>query len=141
MLHGRVSRLFQQMVANVRNDALIKTAPRATQHPHPHYKPKIINVSDIYDGRLVYEQSLTSFAHKLHRYVTKIDPYFTQFGSLPSLLECFAVSDCLRDINTNQCYIDFKGNPNDHMIQFWLELITTGCEKSLIATYQYLATV
>ena len=110
-------------------DGEIKTAPRARKYPDSRYRAQLIDIRKVYNKPLIYKVSLTNFAHKLHHYVTQIDPYYTQCGALPSILECFAVADCLRD--KNEHYLDFKGDSTNNMIQFWLELITTGSETLL----------
>ena len=107
----------------------MKKAPRARYYPDARYKAKIINVIDVYDGEQVSKVTLTDFSHKLHKYVTQTDPYYTQCGELPSLLECFAVADCVR--YENEYCIDFRGDLGDNMVQFWLELIVHGSEESL----------
>lgn len=121
---------FREKVAATLNFSLHEDcAPRARYYPDSRHITRDITVHDIYNGDSVFKDNLTNFAYKLHHYVTTTDPYFTQSGELPSSAECFSVADCLR--GENEWCVDFKGDPGGNMIQYWLELTTTGSAKKL----------
>lgn len=109
----------------------MKEAPRAKYYPDSRYRPRVITMNDIYDGQPIFKESVSKFAYKLYNHVTAVDPYVTQCGKLPTLIECFAVSDCLR--SDNKYFLDFNGDLSGNMIQLYLELFTTGSEKKLMS--------